>query len=214
MRSVSCCELVIAAFDERCELVLALGVLCLFALAGLCDLGELALTALGPLDEVALALRQFVLVSFCDPGELAVSVLGELGQLAGALGQRCELAITAFDERCELVLALGVLCLFALAGLCDLGELALTALGPLDEVALALRQLVLVSFCDPGELAVSVLGELGQLAGALGQLCDLAITAFDERCELVLALGRALPVRARGPLRPRRARAHGARPAR
>ena len=59
--------------------MLALGVHCLFALAGLCDLGELSLTALDLLDEVALALRQFMLVSFCDLGELAVSVLGELG---------------------------------------------------------------------------------------------------------------------------------------
>ena len=124
--------------------MLALGVLCQFALAGLCELGELALTALGQLGESRSRsqLRQFAFAS--SPPARRARVLGRSAssdELAGALGQLCELAISALGERCELALALGLLCQFALAGLGELGELAFSALGQLDELALALGQL-------------------------------------------------------------------------
>ena len=58
--------------------------------------------------------------------------------------------ITALDELCELALALGLHCLFALAALCDLGELSLarsarsvssrSRLGQLCKLSLALRE--------------------------------------------------------------------------
>ena len=122
-------------------------------------------------DELVHALRQL--------SELASAVLCELGKLAFAVSaQLCELAsrspalqralvapqlgefaITAFDERCELALALG-----------QLGNLSLAALGELCELAFSLGQL-----CD---LAFSALGQFG----------ELALTAFEPRCVRQFAL--------------------------
>ena len=198
-------EVVFPALDLLAELPLAVGPLRQFALAGRCELGELASAALGEVGEFSFTfcqlgqftfsalgvLRQFPFATLRQLGELLFSVVGELGELAGSLGQLCELAITALDEPLEFAFAVGPLRQFALAGRCELGELAsaLLELGELDSLSVARWSGRVRDSLSLGELAFAVVGEPGELAGSLGQLCELAITALDERCQLELALG-------------------------